>query len=356
MNPRLVLGAYQALSVAARVLPPPVTDLLASAGGALAARTMAERRFLVARNLSRIAGRTLEPAEERKAVSAVFGSYGRYWLESFRLPTLDDARIDEGHDVTGYEHIAEGLARGNGVILVLPHLGGWEWSAFWLARLCGVKVTAVVEPLQPPELFEWFVSFRESLGMNIVPLGPHAAQELLRALGRNEIVCLLADRDLTGHGAEVSFFGERTTLPTGPAMLALRTPAPVCPTAVYFSAHRGHRGVVRGPLDATRTGRLRDDVNRLTQVVADELELLIRDAPTQWHLMQPNWPSDHEALAAFRAEHGHDDRILPTTGVPDAPPDAPADGFSAPDPTSRHDVDSRGEPTTSLTPTGDAAR
>ncbi len=310
MHPRLVLGGYQALSLLSRVVPPVVSDLLGAAGGRVAARQMEERRFLVARNLARIAGRPLSPEEEHRAVAEVFSSYARYYLESFRLPSLDDAAIDEGHDVTGYEHVAAGLARGNGVILVLPHLGGWEWSAFWLARINGVKVTAVVEPLEPPELFEWFVSFRESLGMNIVPLGPTAAQELIKALGRNDIVCLLADRDLTGHGAEVTFFGERTTLPTGPAMLALRTPAPVCPTAVYFHGKRGHQGVVRPPLDATRTGRLREDVNRLTQVVADELELLISAAPTQWHLMQPNWPSDHEALAARRAEAGEQDRSI----------------------------------------------
>ena len=136
--------------------------------------------------------------------------------------------------------------------------------------------------------------------MNIVPLGPTAGPEVLAALKRNDVVCLLADRDVNGAGIDVTFFGEKTTMPGGPATLALRSGAPLCPTAVYFDGRYGHRGVVRPPLDATRTGRLRADVHRLTQQVADELEELIRAAPEQWHLMQPNWPSDEVALADRR--------------------------------------------------------
>ena len=71
--------------------------------------------------------------------------------------------------------------------------------------------------------------------MNVVPLGPEAAPSVLAALRRNEIVCLLCDRDIQGGGVEVNFFGEKTTLPAGPAMLGLRADAVVLPTAVYFT-------------------------------------------------------------------------------------------------------------------------
>lgn len=270
---------------------------------------MLERRFLVERNLQRVAG-PMAPAELARRTQAAFAHYARYWAESARLPRLSDAEVDEGHDVTGYEHVQAALDAGTGIILVLPHLGGWEWSAFWLARINGVRVTAVVEPLQPPELMAWFTEFRRALGMTIVPLGPSAGQEVLAALRRNDVVCLLADRDVNGGGIDVEFFGEKTTMPAGPATLALRAGVPLCPTAVYFDGAHGHRGVVRPPIDLTRSGRLRADVARVTQDVADELEELIRAAPEQWHLMQPNWPSDEIALADFRAQrgedHGHD--------------------------------------------------
>src|SRR5207237_8908978 len=108
----------------------------------------------------------------------------------------------------------------------------------------------------------------------------------------NHVRCLRCCRAIGGGAVEVEFLGERTTLPAGPATLALRTGAPLFPTAVYYGGERGRRGVVRPALDLTRTGRLRDDVGRLTQELADELGDLIRHAPEQWHLLQPNWPSD----------------------------------------------------------------
>jgi KDO2-lipid IV(A) lauroyltransferase len=114
---------------------------------------------------------------------------------------------------------------------------------------------------------------------------------VVRALKANHVVALLCDRDIGGGGIEVEFFGERTRLPGGPATLALRTGAPLLPTAAYFHG-RGHLGVCRGPVPVERHGSLRDDVTRITQLLAHELEALIRVAPEQWHLMQPNWPSD----------------------------------------------------------------
>jgi KDO2-lipid IV(A) lauroyltransferase len=107
------------------------------------------------------------------------------------------------------------------------------------------------------------------------------------------VVCLLCDRDIQGGGIEVEFFGEKTTLPAGPAMLAMRADSPVFPTAVYFTDEiDGHSAIVRPPLDLTRRGSLREDVSAATQQLAKELEVLIARAPEQWHLFQPNWPSD----------------------------------------------------------------
>src|SRR4029079_10197843 len=176
-------------------------------------------------------------------------------------------------------------------ILALPHLGGWEWAAAWMAAQ-GHRMLAVVEPLQPPELLDWFARQREAIGLEVVPIGPDVSRVVLRALRDNRIVCLLSDRDLTGDGVEVEFFGERTTLPAGPATLALRTGAALLPVAVYFGPGRTHHGVLRPAIPTERQGGLRDDIARLTQLLAHEFEFLIRAAPAQWHLLQPNWPSD----------------------------------------------------------------
>ena len=92
----------------------------------------------------------------------------------------------------------------------------------------------------------------------------------------------------------VEFFGEPTSLPIGPAMLAIRGGAPILPVASFFRPGRGHHVVVRDPVDVAQDGSLRDRVHATTANVARALEDLIRTAPAQWHLVQPNWPSDRQ--------------------------------------------------------------
>lgn len=291
----LTVRGYRAGAFAARLLPGPAADALTLPFGATAAMASPERRSMIMRHLRRV-----DPAMSglalRRAAQEAFDSYARYYVESFRLPSLSAREVDAGLTTVGYhEHVLPALDRGKGVILALPHLGGWEWAGRWLADR-GHPITAVVERIDPPELFDWFAALRADLGMAVVPLGPEAGREVLGALKRNEIVCLLSDRDIQRTGVEVEFFGERTTLPAGPATLGLRTGAPVLPTAVYFRNRTGsrHDGLVRPPLDTSRADGepLRAAVARVTQQLAGELEVLIRRAPAQWHLFQPNWPSD----------------------------------------------------------------
>jgi KDO2-lipid IV(A) lauroyltransferase len=303
--------AYRASATVARALPAPVADAAARALGGAAPQAMGERRALVERNLQRAHGRRLDDRALRRAVRATFTSYARYWAESFRLPGTSVAELDDGMDVEGYEHLERALRGGTGTLMALPHLGGWEWAAFWLTRVLRIPVTAVVEPLEPPELFDWFVSFRESLGMEIVPLGPSAGTTVSKAVKRGDIIALLCDRDIQGGGPEVEFFGERTTLPGGPATLALRTGAPILPTAIYFDGER-HLARVLPALDTERRGKVREDVQRITQDLAQALEQLISAAPEQWHLMSPNWPSD----PGWAEERGGPS---PPTSAPEAP-------------------------------------
>jgi phosphatidylinositol dimannoside acyltransferase len=294
------LSLFKAASAVARKAPAPLSNSLARALGGAAALPPTERRLLVARNMLR-ANPGLRGLALRRAVRRCFESYARYWAESFRLPGLSPETIEAGLTPVGYEHIEAARASGVGPLIVLPHLGGWEWAGFWIARVKNVPITVVVERLEPPSVFDWFVEFRRSLGMNVVPLGPDAGRDVIRAVKAGHVVCLLSDRDITGSGVEVEFFGEKTTLPAGPATLALRTGAPLLPTAVYFRGAR-HLGVVNAPLPVERTGNLRADITRITQDIAHSLEGLIREAPEQWHLMQPNWPSDHAVLE--RAKKG----------------------------------------------------
>ena len=252
---------------------------------------LGQRGRMVARHAGRVAGRPLTAAEEKAAVQASVASYARYWMESLRLRRLDRAKIEARFSIEGLEHIQAARDAGTGAVLAIPHVGGWDVGGAWFVAN-GFPLAVVVEPLQPPELFEWFAGLRRSFGLKVIPLGQGAGTEVLRCLRNNEVVGLLCDRDIGGGGVEVEFFGERTTLPGGPATLALRSGAPVLPTAIFFDGPTTHHAIVRPHVDMARTGKFREDVARLTQATARELEGLIRLAPDQWHLFQPNWPSD----------------------------------------------------------------
>lgn len=182
--------------------------------------------------------------------------------------------------------------------MALPHLGNWEWAGFWLTQIPKIPISVVVEEPSSPKLFEWMTQFRQQLNMHIIPLDAKAGSAASKALAEGHVLCLLCDRDIQGTGIQVSFFGEDTTLPAGPATLALRSGAALLPVAVYFRGQKQH-AVVLPPLDTARreSTKFRADVQRVTQDLAYKLEELIMKAPEQWHLMSPNWPSDLEATA-----------------------------------------------------------
>jgi len=290
---------YRAGAAIALALPEPLSRPAAGLTGRALGLAMRGRRQMVGRHQRRVHGPGLDGRALDRAVAATFASYGRYWLEAFRLPRQDLLALDgDRFRVEGRDLVDQAMVAGKGVVVATPHLGNWDLGAAWFAAH-GYRPTTVVEPIEPPALFEWFCSYRRALGMGIVPLGPDAAAILLQRLRAGEMVGLVCDRDLAGTGVEVEFFGERTTFPAGPATLALRAGAPLLCGANYFAGD-GHRCVMRPPLDTSRQGSVREDIARITQAVASDFEVLIGEAPDQWHMLQPNWPSDFEVAGVER--------------------------------------------------------
>jgi lauroyl/myristoyl acyltransferase len=218
-----------------------------------------------------------------------FESYGQYWAEGAKLPGIKPENVFRRFRIgEGLEYLYDAREKGLGTIIALPHIGSWEWGGSFLNSL-GLGMVAVAEDLEPPELFEWFKAKRESIGIRIEPLDEHAGTVLLQTLKDGGVIGLLSDRDVQGNGIEVEFFGERVRLPAGPATLALRTGATLVGAACYSGPGRDHFAVITPPIAAERQGRLRDDVTRVTQAMAVELEGLIRRAPEQWHVLQPRF-------------------------------------------------------------------
>ena len=287
--------AYRAGEFVARRAPAPLTRAGARAAALAAAAASSSRRTLVRRNLERALERPLGTVEAGRRTAAVFGWYARYYLESFELPGLDAATVDAGFGYEGVDALERAVRSGTGPILVMPHLGTWEWAAWWLAQIPEMKVTAVVEPLEPPEVFEWFISFRRRLGMDIIPVGPDAAGRVAAAIKRGDVSACCLTATSAGEGwRPASSVSEHGCRP-GPRCWRCARGAPLIPAAVYWRGSTRH-AIARPPLDTSRHGRFRDDVSRVVQDYATALEGLIRVAPDQWHLMAPNWPSDYEAL------------------------------------------------------------
>lgn len=302
---RAVVGVYKTGTALAGSLPDPVANAIAAGLSRTFKRAMGDRRRMLQRHMRRALGPEATSAQVRRTVDAAFSSYARYWVETFRMASLSGADLDRMFSVEGWEHLARPLDDGRGAILALPHVGQWEVAAAWMHHH-GLHLTAVAEKLDPPELYEWFVELREErLGLDIVALDdPAGGRKLIEALRAGKIVTLLSDRDLTGHGPEVEFFGELTRLPAGPARLAIQTGAALLPVAVYEDGWWRYRAVIRPELEVPSAGSKAERTRALTQHLAYELEGLIRRAPSQWHLLQPNWPSDLEAQERWETERG----------------------------------------------------
>lgn len=277
-------GIYLALRAAVAilgVLPEPVIRRLGRLGGRIWYLVDPGRRRMVRHHLRRLG----EP--EEKAVE-VFGSYGRYWAETFWARPSRMPRLKSLLTIDGLDNLRQAMAAGRGVVVVLPHLGNWEAAAL-IGQMLDLPVVAVAERLANRHITEWFIAQRAMFGIEIVLTGGRGlVGRLAELLNQGKAVCLLADRDLSGRGIEVEFFGEPTTLPGGPAVLARRTGAPLLPVAVYFQPGAGHHGVIGEPIPVPDHA----DLAETTQHIADSLEVLIRRDPVQWHLLQPNWPSD----------------------------------------------------------------
>jgi len=292
LNGKLIVFAYKLASSLIKAIPNHLLSKVSNVLGRVAYRLSSDKKVLVKRNMLRVHKGQITNLEIDQKTKQAFVSYAKYWIDSAKMQSLTDYHIDAGFTVEGFEHIENAWSEGPGPILALPHLGGWEWAGRWLTCRPKFEVTVVVEPQQPKELFEFMMSYRESFGMNVIPLGPNAGKEVIKAIKSNHVVCLLCDRDIEGTGVKVSFFGEETTIPAGPATLSIRTGAKIIPVAVYQRA-RSHHAIVRPPLNSMRQGSLREDVARISQKIAGSFEELILLEPEQWHLMSPNWPSDH---------------------------------------------------------------
>ncbi|WP_304454174.1 phosphatidylinositol mannoside acyltransferase [Nocardiopsis sp. YSL2] len=254
------------------------------------------------RNLRRLLGPRATDAQLRALSRAGMRSYMRYYYEMFRLPAMDADHLVSHTRQSGIEVLEGHLRAGRGVVAALPHMGNWDHAGAWIA-LRGHTLTTVAQRLRPESLFQQFTAYRESLGMQVLPLsgGSDTVGTLARRLREGGLVCLLADRDINGGGPEVDFFGEKARMPSGPAALALNTGAALMPVSLWYDGPywniRVHDEIPVAP-GARRTQRVRDTTQALAHVFQDA----IAEHPEDWHMLQTVFSADHDADRARELE------------------------------------------------------
>jgi len=230
----------------------------------------------------------VSPAELDAAVADAFRWYGRYWAETFRMADLSKAELDVRFAIDGRENIEKAFASGKGGVLATQHIGNWDAGGRWVAS--NWPLTVVVEVLRPRMLFDRFVEHRRALGMTIIPLerGSDPTGKCIEQLKKGEMLALVADRDLSGSGVEVTMFGRKTKMPPGPAVLALRTGSDLIPASIY-QQDDGHWRAVVLPAIERPDETAPDAVAVYTQRLAEKFEELIQAAPAQWHVFNRYW-------------------------------------------------------------------
>ncbi|HEV3173585.1 MAG TPA: phosphatidylinositol mannoside acyltransferase [Actinocrinis sp.] len=242
-------------------------------------------------NLARVLGPEATPERVREVSHQGMRNYLRYWCDVFRLETWSQERADSTFHVAS-ENLEDGMASGRGVVLALPHMGNWDHAGFWAAGQFNGFAT-VMERLKPEPLYERFVAYRESVGMEVLPLtgGQSSFLGLVRRLKAGGLVCLVAERDLTDRGVPVQFFGETTKLPAGPAALALSTGALLLPVTLWYEKDYQRAIVhpeIKPPAEGTRDQKVADMCQRLADVFAQG----IAEHPADWHMLQRLWLVD----------------------------------------------------------------
>jgi len=278
-----------------RALPRSVAWSLFRAGADRAARRPGPGTRRLAQNLRRVVGPEVSEDELGRLVREGLRSYARYWLEAFRLPTLSPEEIQRGFRLERAHLLGDAVKAGTGCVVALPHAGNWDFAGAWVCGK-GWPLTTVAERLRPEGLYRRFLAYRESLGMEIIPTvgGQRPPIDVLEDRVRAaRIVPLLADRDLSARGVEVEFFSGRTRMPAGPALLALRTGAPLFVVSLWYEGDFPC-GYVAGPVEVPgpEAGALDARVKALTQVIADQLAEGIAQHPADWHMLQRLWLDD----------------------------------------------------------------
>jgi KDO2-lipid IV(A) lauroyltransferase len=225
----------------------------------------------------------------------------RNYYDLCRAPNLNEAEIDPqvDFDERGWQQIVDLHRRGQGVILVGAHFGGFDMMTHVLSRR-GVPISFLVAQIKPAWLSDFITSLRAARGLNLVMVDTEeeggglnlgALKRSIGLLRSGEVLGVLADRNTEQHGVTIRFFGYQTLVASGVAKMALRTRSTVVPGFCYRMPGNRYKMVFDEPIEPEGSGSSETDIKALLTRVFACLEKHISRNTEQWLLLQPVWPS-----------------------------------------------------------------
>lgn len=279
-RPQLLGASYRAGARLLRVVPPALRHAAAAPGGAAWFWLSAAQRRNSLDNYAAALGRDSDDPEVARVARLAFQNYGRMLMDFVLLDTLTREEVLARMTVDGRERLDAALARGRGVILVLPHMGSWDLSAAYAASI-GYRILAVADRF-PGSLNDAVVESRRRLGLHILPMGRAAVPRILQELSNNGLVALVCDLE-QGPGVVVRFFGRSATVPSGPASFAIKTGAVILPLYQYATGRGRQHAHIDAPVEVS-DGDTREAV---MQRVIERFEGFIKAHPDQWYAFRP---------------------------------------------------------------------
>ena len=214
-------------------------------------------------------------------------SYLRYWFDTFRLNKWSKNRIIETTYVIRENLLRDPIALKKGCIVALPHAGNWDHAAAYFCTT-GITLTAVVEKLKPEAIFKKFLDYRSSIGIEPISHKEKTIPILLERLRSGKLVALVADRDMSRSGVEVEFLGGVAKMPSGPAILAIESGAPLL-TAYIRYLDKGIEITFDETIKLPVSGTKEEQIKIVTQSIANNFAKRIKDSPVDWHMLQRIW-------------------------------------------------------------------
>jgi KDO2-lipid IV(A) lauroyltransferase len=179
------------------------------------------------------------------------------------------------------------IAAKQGCIVALPHAGNWDHAAAYFCST-GINLTAVVEKLKPEAIFKKFLDYRQSIGIEPISHKEKTIPLLTQRLQEGKLIALVADRDMSRNGIEVNFIGGTAKMPSGPAILAINTGAPLI-TAYIRYTDKGIKIIFDQVIIPTNLQNEDEKISAVTQLMADNFAKHIKESPVDWHMLQRVW-------------------------------------------------------------------